>query len=395
MKIQATTWDRAYGGSTVILHVEGTTIPGAPPLPEYLKSDVYLPPHLIDETPDCHRPIAAIVQTFIEEIGVPTVNRWSRAAHNLGWSLNQKGPVSTPSNHYPHLIPPPVSSGSAHYNFRGHPYGSLSMPTMPSQPSVSILHPSASSSATAPPVALPLSQASSSDIYFAEEPDSGTLALMDATEQLAFLKAQLERADQKEEEYQIKIADLQNELATTFAKLQKQEAILAQYTSRGASGSTSSSSQPPSPSPQHASPFHSVQSPNLAMHHVLPKVSSSTATPSKFPKVDVSKFPRLATLNLEPATPSVPGSSKTPCSKAKPKKEDELAAVTNLGPATIQFIVAYNLTHIAPMVALVVQHNPAPQWSTMLAALSLSDTDHSLLLEALTSDWMAGNEGGN
>jgi hypothetical protein len=69
--------------------------------------------------------------------------------------------------------------------------------------------------------------------------------------------------------------------------------------------------------------------------------------------------------------------------------------VTDLGPATIQFIVAHNLTHIAPMVALVVQYNPAPQWSTMLAALSLSDTDRSLLLEALTSDWMAGNEGGN
>jgi hypothetical protein len=183
VKIQATTWDHADGGSTIILHVEGTTIPGTPPLPEYLKADVYLPPHLIDETPDCHHPIAAIVQTFIEEIGVPTVNQWSRAAHNLGWSLNQKGPITTPSNHFPHLIPPPVSSGSAHYNFRGCPYGLLSTPT-----SAPILHPSASSSATAPPVALPLSQASSSDSYFAEEPASATLALMDTMDQLAFLK---------------------------------------------------------------------------------------------------------------------------------------------------------------------------------------------------------------
>ena len=211
------------------------------------------------------------------------------------------------------------------------------------------------------------------------------LALMDATEQLAFLKARLERADQKEEAYQIEIVDLQNELAKTFAKLQKQESILVQYTSCG--WSTSSSSQSPLPSPQCTSPFHSVQSTNLAMHSVLHKVSSGTATPSK--------FPRLVTLNSEPATPSVHGLSKTPRSKAKPKKEDELTTVPNLGPATIQFITDWNLTNITPIVALVVQHNPAPQWSTMLAALSLSAIDHSSLLEALTRDWMAGSEGGN
>ena len=64
-------------------------IPGAPHLPECLKADVYLPPHLVDEHPECHLPIAAMVQTFIEEIGIPTVNRYIAAGHEFGWTFPQ------------------------------------------------------------------------------------------------------------------------------------------------------------------------------------------------------------------------------------------------------------------------------------------------------------------
>jgi hypothetical protein len=73
---QATLWDRAYGGYTMVVHVDGTTPPKAPALPEYLKAHVYLPPNLVSEFTDSHRPIASIVQSFIEAVGVPTVLRW-------------------------------------------------------------------------------------------------------------------------------------------------------------------------------------------------------------------------------------------------------------------------------------------------------------------------------
>lgn len=39
---QATMLDRVYGGSTMVLYVEGATVLGAPVLPEYLKADIYL-----------------------------------------------------------------------------------------------------------------------------------------------------------------------------------------------------------------------------------------------------------------------------------------------------------------------------------------------------------------
>ena len=69
--------------------MDGTTIPNAPALPEYLKAHVYLPPNLLNEFTESHEPIANIVQSFIETIGVPTVMRWRRAASNNNWSLTQ------------------------------------------------------------------------------------------------------------------------------------------------------------------------------------------------------------------------------------------------------------------------------------------------------------------
>lgn len=62
----------------MIIHVEGANIPGAPLLPECVKADVYLPPAIIDEHPEMHPAIAQIVQTFIEVVGIPTIQCWTR-----------------------------------------------------------------------------------------------------------------------------------------------------------------------------------------------------------------------------------------------------------------------------------------------------------------------------
>ena len=117
----------------MVIHVEGALIPGVPHLPECLKADVYLPPHLVDKLPGCHHPIAAMVQTFIEEICVPTVNRYTAAGRDIGWTFTQNAGFVMPSVQNPVLIPPPVKTGSAHYVFRGCPYGSLSLLASPQQ----------------------------------------------------------------------------------------------------------------------------------------------------------------------------------------------------------------------------------------------------------------------
>ncbi|KAF8236760.1 hypothetical protein L208DRAFT_1375889 [Tricholoma matsutake] len=232
----------------MIPHVEGTTIPGAPALPEHIKADVYIPPCLLTEQPDCHHPVAAIVQKLIEAIGVPTINQWTAATQNFGWSLKQKGAIPYPPSFYSHIIPPPASTGSTHYIVLGCPYGSLPLLMSPSD---------VSTSTDSPPTSLFLAVlimpqlSQSSNGYFAdpEEPDSNMLSLMDATKKIIKLEVQLKGAAQMKEAYVSEISNLHDELATTFAKLHTQEAILVKHEALN-HGSTlnSSQSEPPSPS---------------------------------------------------------------------------------------------------------------------------------------------------
>ena len=72
-----------------------------------------------------------------------------------------------------------------------------------------------------------LTSSPSSDIHSPDEPDPVELALVDATEKIAYLKESLEEAIQKEEKYLTEIADLRNELAEA---IQKEEKYLTEIT---------------------------------------------------------------------------------------------------------------------------------------------------------------------
>ncbi|KAJ7815527.1 hypothetical protein B0H14DRAFT_2603414 [Mycena olivaceomarginata] len=123
--LQATKWDRATAGTTFIVHVNGTVVPGTPSAPERLKAHVYLPPHFLAHHPQAHPAVAFIVQTVIEQIGVPTVQDWRNKAERV-WPLTQTGhvrPVALPAV----LIPAPVSPRSAHYIFPGRPASQLTL----------------------------------------------------------------------------------------------------------------------------------------------------------------------------------------------------------------------------------------------------------------------------
>ncbi|KAJ6614644.1 hypothetical protein B0H10DRAFT_2221031 [Mycena sp. CBHHK59/15] len=121
----ATLWDRAFGGSTMIMHIEGTTVPNTPVHPQFLRCAAYLPPSFVANNPASHGPIARIVQTFIEAVGVPTVNKWRSNGNRRGWPLNQPGPGAHPNPASTTLIPQPSSPASAHYKFHGRPIGIL------------------------------------------------------------------------------------------------------------------------------------------------------------------------------------------------------------------------------------------------------------------------------
>ncbi|KAJ6555541.1 hypothetical protein B0H10DRAFT_2241313 [Mycena sp. CBHHK59/15] len=120
-----TCWDRLLGGSTMILHIDGTTTPGTPSLPEFLCTHIYLPPSFLSNNPGSHGAIAQITQSFIEAVGQPTVTKWRTNVNHQGWSLTQNGPPVRPNSMSPTLIPRPQSSGSAYYIFNGRPAGAL------------------------------------------------------------------------------------------------------------------------------------------------------------------------------------------------------------------------------------------------------------------------------
>jgi hypothetical protein len=142
--LQGTLVDRAAGSTTMIMHVDGATMPNTPARPEFLKASVYVPPLFLCRNPDAHVPIARIVQLFLESVGVPTVTNFLADGEARGWNFTQHGPVRTPNHIAPGLvIPQPTTTASAHYVFRGRPHGSLDVvappvaPTTPPAPAAS------------------------------------------------------------------------------------------------------------------------------------------------------------------------------------------------------------------------------------------------------------------
>ena len=186
--MKATLWDCVFGSSTIIIHVEGTINPGAPALPEHIKADIYLPPIMISEHPKAHSTIAQIVQTYIEAIGVPTVQCWAHAGKKCSWSLSQPGHVYGPNPIPCPLVPSPLP-GTSHYQFIGRPYGILSTSSHATDQSSTNDNPANQS------VQLAILHA-----YKEPEPMPviGLYNIMDALEEISELKMKLEGADLRE-----------------------------------------------------------------------------------------------------------------------------------------------------------------------------------------------------
>lgn len=110
---QVTTWDRGWGGLTFMMHLD-TYQPKcekANAKAEDLRCTVYLPPIILDELKLVERPIAKIVQTFLEELGCPFMNRHNEIEKEKGWDFPAASIPNRPSP-LP-LVPRPISSSSS------------------------------------------------------------------------------------------------------------------------------------------------------------------------------------------------------------------------------------------------------------------------------------------
>ncbi|KAJ7362724.1 hypothetical protein DFH08DRAFT_930902 [Mycena albidolilacea] len=113
----ATKMDRAMG-STMVIPMEVTTVPGTPPRSEFLKAHVSIPPSFLSENPGRRN---------------PTVEAWTRPALAHNWRLTQPGSngLHVPVN--PETLPliPNPAPRSAYYVFRGRVAGYVPTGTVP------------------------------------------------------------------------------------------------------------------------------------------------------------------------------------------------------------------------------------------------------------------------
>lgn len=115
-------WDRSFGGTTLVIHVEGTTRPGSPKRPEFVKADVYFPGYFLQLNNGRHysNAVSEIVQRFILDIGLPTIERYETCAIAARWitptSRSTPLPYAQQSFH-----PPADPATSSNFIYHGRP----------------------------------------------------------------------------------------------------------------------------------------------------------------------------------------------------------------------------------------------------------------------------------
>lgn len=363
----------------MILHVEGSLTPGAPPLPEYLKADVYLPPTFVDEHPDSHKAIAAIVQSFIEVVGVPTVKRWTRAGRNRGWSLSQQLRYTPAPHVVPHGLIPIPATGTSRYQFFGRPYGTHVLQAQVPNPDPVSFQPSR------------VFQPSPNKKFSPEKPSGSAHAL----EQM---KAQLYNA-------QLKETTLTQQIKSLAERLDAANAENANLREQLANRRT-----PSSPS---VSDISSI--PDLADISLSPSLAQVNSTVLgrdirlQFPPVNSADFPRPAQTKEPPFTPKgqhspIKQRSANPSSRyhafsplnSTPMASHQRAEFSrDIRPqsrsSVEDFLTENGLEEKLAFALQLFDHAPVPSWHKLVKSFDITEPQREGLMVALTSDWLAGN----
>lgn len=358
-------YDRLTGSTTMIVSSSGTTVPGSPVRPEYLKASVYLPPAFVSHHPDLHRPIIDIIQHYIESVGVRTVTMWAqRARRELGYSLTQIGN----SQQNPHIndIPSP-DINSAHFTFLGQPYRIMEDP---------------SASAVQAP-----SQASSADSYafaFDEDPDAHTLTVIDLQLENNELQEQIHMLQQQinELEEEVKVTHLRNSSLNTRtrnrivhleAQIQRDRNVTTNPASPKMStplryGSVTPSRTAPSraqiPPSYGTSPVRQTHDTSFE-HHIQPSPGSPSASRTFRPAQASSSASHTAYL---------------------PGFMDE--SVTDASPGTLlpHYINLYHLNHLSTSINLISNYTPVDTRIEELLKLGLEEYMCDALAKAMALD---------
>ncbi|KAJ7889570.1 hypothetical protein B0H14DRAFT_3127003 [Mycena olivaceomarginata] len=344
--------DRATGGTTIIIHSSGTTVPDAPLVPERLEAQVYLPPRFLAEHPETHATIAFLVQTYIEHVGIPTARDWRNRAEKI-WSMTQQGRLTTPV--LPTTLIPVAPANSALYIFKGRPWGALKLDVPPPSPLQ-----------TAAPVP---AQADDTPVYDLDDISFGddTLALLDAMERAEQLEAEnrtlretIEALKEREHEYH-------TELDIFSASVSRLEFFQDEWTERengyrAERDMLTSTVRCLEEELRARGPFS--RSPA--------RTQRTIATPTRPPAYSRLAMPSIPHISrLGSPTPHVASPRRDPSSpRVVPTDGDSIM------PRTDRFLADHALTHLGPMVELILRSVPAMKWSDELRRLTALMPEH-------------------
>ncbi|KAJ6594080.1 hypothetical protein B0H19DRAFT_1093673 [Mycena capillaripes] len=322
----ATLWDRTWGGTTMILHIEGTTMPNTPTQPQFLRAATYLPPGFVAANPASHPAIARIAQIFIEAVGIPTVQQWRANALLRGWSLTQQGQGAFPNATTPDLIPTPQPN-SAHYKFLGRPVGALD----------ALL-------GTVPVVAIP----DDDDDYL----NDLTMDLMDATARASYAEA--ESAERLEQ-----IHNLEQQVDILIARVAAADALSADLQGQLLARRGPSVTHATPPTTPTRSQSRLVQTPALSSRHPPPYSPSTANVRLPFPAP-----------SLNPRSPL-----------AAPGYANDYQSGSQLDACICQL----NLQELTAAIKVVMRAYPPVKWYQEFVALGIDGADVSELLDAVAA----------
>lgn len=331
----------------MIIRSPGTTIPGAPNRPEYLKAHVYLPPMFLSHNPDIQRILFDMVQQYIEVVGTRTVEAWiTRARNMLGFSLNQSSTFIPNANPTSTSFPSPKPKTS-HYIFLGQ-----------RQQTVEEI-PSSVRDGTDATLAL------SQESYTFEEFDDSFYTVADLTEQVAYLKDRNLALEAHNAQLTEELADAQNLI--TSLKTQHAASSLTSLRSRAISPTTPSHS---------ATPF---------------RHSTRVATPSV-------TTPKMCTPNghlFNPVTPTRSHKSPSPMTFQSPTKSAAASSsskvptpadqVEEIEPTILvaQTLANLNLGHLTDEAISILSNWAPAKMSDGLVSLGISKQVAALLISIL------------
>ncbi|KAK7052793.1 hypothetical protein R3P38DRAFT_2503193 [Favolaschia claudopus] len=333
----ATLWDRAYGSTTMILHVEGTTIPNTPSDPQHLRASVYLPPRFVQAHQATHPAIARIVQLFIEELGVATVQQWKADAQHQGWSMTQGGYGAAHNPHTSVLVPNPEPN-SSHYNFYGRPPGVLDnlLHTAPAPP--------------APPAPAPAVVVIEDDDDDDEQFDDATINIMDALERAAY-------AESRVQELERQVDHLEAQLAAAERRTTR---LQDQVQSRG----MFSSGTPAPGTPPRSQAALRAQLPRTPVRSMTPSRSEPIASSSRAPP------------------PYSPSHARSPLAATA---SNDSHFPRHLVPRLNNFVRDNGLEEFAISISMALTQNHAAKWYEELCALGIDAGAVSVLLADLAA----------